>query len=115
STLSALRVKPDGLLAPRISEILSERYGVPAKAILEMAAAEAARVAAGNVATPRIEPLAGDLLTEEWEAFLTPHGETDDRNRFITRSVPVIEEGSDEGALAEAVKALDPLIRRVVL
>jgi hypothetical protein len=112
---SALRAEPDGVLAPRLSEILAETYDVPATKILEMAVAEAARIEAGNVATPTLKPQAGDLLTEEWEAFLTPHDEADDRNRFITRHVRLIEEGADEGPLAGAVAALDPLIRRVVL
>ena len=84
---AALRAEPDGVLAPRLGEVLAQMYGVPAEKIIQMAAAEAARIDAGNVATPSLEPVAGDLLTEEWEAFLAPQEETDDRDRFITRSV----------------------------
>jgi hypothetical protein len=112
---AALRAEPDGVLAPRLSEVLSTKFSVPAAKILQMASAEAARLDAGNVYTPRPHPVAGDLLSDEWDAFLTPHDEADDRNRFITRTVPLVAQDADEGPLSEAFRTLGPLIRRVVL
>jgi Domain of unknown function (DUF1998) len=97
-----------GPMAPMLIESLAQRLGCSAGDVEAVVRAEE-RSRAGEAVAPEID--ADDLESEEWQAFLTPRAEHDDRDRFITEQVPLVRPEDD----VEALRGLEPYVARVVL
>jgi hypothetical protein len=91
---------PTGPIAGQLIRMLAEKFEVPSEDVEALIRSEVQH-REGHV----VEVADEDIEGAEWLAFLTPHMESDDRDRFITRQValPVAAES------ANATSIFDPL------
>ncbi|MBS1711254.1 MAG: DUF1998 domain-containing protein [Armatimonadetes bacterium] len=86
-----LRSSPDGPIGPLLSEKIANEVGFPVDAVRRIVAEEV-----GLIAGSPIQTEAGDLMSDEYKAFLATRGEQDPRDRFVTVQSSLAHESQDE-------------------
>lgn len=102
-----LRDSPNGPIADHIVGTIAKELGCPESKVRQVLLHEGEDQPANIAAESQQE----DLREGEWHAFLTPHSEQDDRDRFVTSSVEFLP--ADESGAAAHI--LHKLVDRVVL
>lgn len=102
---------PNGPMADPLKQALADQFQCPLDRVTALVQQEIRkREGAGTVHKETIK----DLESEEWHAFLTPLEEYDDRDRFITRHVPLVRD-EDLAVAGPTLERLRSLIDRVVI
>ncbi len=108
SEYDVIRSNPNGVLVRPLAEQLAGRFGITVERVLQIVRAELQN----ESGMPTDVDPPEDLGTEEWNAFLADHGESDPRDRFITRPAGFVAEPPESGS---ALGLLAGRIDRVVL
>ncbi len=106
-----IRSAPSGPLSETLAQQLAGQFDTTLDKVLSIVHAHI-EAEAGGASQSDTAADDSDLATEEWLAFQSEREEDDDRDRFITRFVPFLEQGL---ASSSAAGALDARIGRVVL
>lgn len=98
----------DGPFVDHLIRILANQVGCTEQEVRSVVSAERRKLV-GQGGSPAVDQ---DLESEEWQAFLTPKPEQDERDRFITEHVSLLR---PDGAGDDSYRGFEPYVDRVVL
>lgn len=101
-----LTVNEDAPMFAFALQTLAEGHGVPTDFVRALVRDEKQREAGHGTA---VEATPGDLLSEEWAAFLTPAGSSDDRD-FRTRHVALAAEAAEDDVSMHLGDRIDKVV-----